>query len=41
MKRKAHYPVTHTQIKTFIVSYGAQEVSTENAFVGPIPERTV
>jgi len=23
MKRKAHYPVTHTQIKTFTASSGA------------------
>jgi len=39
MKRKAHYPVTHTQIKIFTASSGAQQVSIENAFLGPIPER--
>ena len=26
MKRKAHYPVTHTQIKTFTASSGAQQI---------------
>jgi hypothetical protein len=39
MKRKAHYPVTHTQIKTFTASSGAQQISIDNAFLGPIPER--
>ena len=39
MKRKAHYPVTHTQIKTFTVSSGAQQVFINNEFLGPIPER--
>jgi DeoR/GlpR family transcriptional regulator of sugar metabolism len=39
MKRKAHYPVTHTEIKTFTVSAGAQQVSIDNAFLGPIPEK--
>ena len=39
MKRKAHYPVTHTQIKIFTASSGAQQVSIDNAFLGPIPER--
>ena len=39
MKRKAHYPVTHTQIKTFTASSGAQQVSIDNTFLGPIPER--
>jgi len=39
MKRKAHYPVTYTQIKTFTASSGTQQVSIDNAFVGPIPER--
>jgi len=38
MKRKAHYPLTHTQIKTFTASSGAQQVSIDNAFLGPIPE---
>ena len=39
MKRKAHYPVTHTEIKTFTASSGSQQVSIDNAFLGPIPER--
>ena len=39
MKRKAHYPVTHTQIKTFTACSGAQQVSVDNVFLGPIPER--
>ena len=39
MKRKAHYPVTHTQIKTFTASSGAQQISIDNAFLGPILER--
>jgi hypothetical protein len=39
MKRKAHYPGTHTQIKIFTGSAGAQQVSIDNAFLGPIPER--
>ena len=39
MKRKVHYPVTHTEIKTFTASSGAQQVSIDNAFLGPIPER--
>ena len=39
MKRKAHYPVTHTQIKTFTASSGSQPVCINNAFLGPIPER--
>jgi hypothetical protein len=39
MKRKAHYPITHTQIKTFTASSGAQQVSIDNAFLGPIPEK--
>ena len=39
MKRKAHYPVRHTQIKTFTSSCGAQQVSNDNVFLGPIPER--
>ena len=41
MKRKAHYPVTHTQIKTFTVSSGAQHVSINNALLGQIPERII
>ena len=39
MKRKVHYPVTHTQIKTFTPRSGAQEVSIDNAFLEPISER--
>ena len=39
MKRKVHYPVTHTQIKSFTGSSGAQQVSIDNAFLGPILER--
>ena len=39
MKRKAHYPVTHTQIETFTVSSAALQVSIDNVFLGPIPER--
>jgi len=39
MKRKAHYPVTPTQTKTFIANSGAQQVSIDNAFLEPIPER--
>jgi hypothetical protein len=39
MKRKAYYPVTHMQIKTFTASSGAQQISVDNAFLGPIPER--
>ena len=38
MKHKAHYPVSHTQIKTFTASFGAQQVSIDIAFLGPIPE---
>jgi hypothetical protein len=41
MKRKAHYPITHTQIKTFTVGGGAQQLSIDNAFLGPIPERVL
>jgi len=39
MKRKAHYPVTQTQIKTFTVSAWSQQVSIDNLFLGQIPER--
>jgi len=39
MKRKAHYPLTHTQTKTFRARSGAQQVSIDNLFLGPIPER--
>jgi hypothetical protein len=38
MKRKAHYPVTQTQIKMFTASFGAEQVSIDNAFLGPISE---
>jgi len=39
MERKAHYPVTHTQVKTFTAGSGSQQLSIDNAFLGPIPER--
>jgi hypothetical protein len=39
MKRKSHYRVIHTQIKTFTASSGAQQVSIDNAFLGSIPKR--
>jgi len=39
MKRKTHYPVTRTQIKTFTASSGAQQGSKNIAFLGPIRER--
>jgi len=39
MKRKAHYPVTHTQIKTFRASSGTQQISINNALLGPVPDR--
>ena len=38
MKRKAHYPVTHSD-QTFTVSIGTQHVSIDNAFPGTVPER--
>jgi len=38
MKRKAQYPVTHTQIKTFTASSGTQRISINNAFIGPVPD---
>jgi hypothetical protein len=41
MKRKAHFPVTHTQIKTFTASSGAQQVSIDNALLGTIPEKII
>jgi hypothetical protein len=33
MKRKAHYPVAHTQIKSFTTSSGTQQISINNAFL--------
>ena len=39
MKRKAHYRVMHTQIKTFTVSSGTPQISKNNAFLGPVPDR--
>jgi hypothetical protein len=39
MKRKAHYPVTHTQIKSFTTSSGTQQISINNAFLGPVLDR--
>jgi len=41
MNVKAHYPVTHTQIKTFTATSEAQQVPIDNAFLGQIPERIV
>ena len=41
MKRKAHYPVTHNQIKTFTASSGTQQISISNAFLGPVRDRTL
>jgi hypothetical protein len=41
MKRKAHYLVTYTQIKTFTASSWYQQISIDNAFLGPIPKRIV
>jgi hypothetical protein len=38
MKRRANYPVTHTQITPFTTSSGAQQVTIDNAFLGSIPE---
>jgi len=38
-KHKAHYTLTHTQIKIFTARSGAQQVSIDNAYLGPIPER--
>ena len=35
LKRIAHYPVMHTQIKTSTASSGAQQVSINYAFLGP------
>ena len=39
MKRKAHYPVMHTQIKTFTATSGTQQISINNAFLRPVPDR--
>ena len=39
MKRKAHSPVIHTQIKTFTASSGIEQVSNDKALLGPIPGR--
>jgi hypothetical protein len=38
-KYTEHYPVTHTQIRTFTASSGVQQVSIDKAFLGQIPER--
>jgi len=38
-KHKAHYPVTHNQFETFTASSTFQQVSIDNAYLGPIPER--
>jgi len=39
MKRKAHYPVKHMQIKTFTASSGTQKIFINNALLGPMPNR--
>jgi menaquinone-dependent protoporphyrinogen IX oxidase len=39
MKRKAHYAVMHSQIKIFTASYRTQQISINNAFIGPVPDR--
>ena len=39
MKRKAQYPTTHTQIKNFTASSGTQQISINNSFPGPVPDR--
>jgi hypothetical protein len=39
MKRKAHYPVTHAQIKTFKAHSGSQQISINNAKLGQVPDR--
>ena len=39
MKRKSHYLVTHTQSKTFTASSETQNISINNAFLGPVPDR--
>ena len=41
MKPKAHYSVTHTQIKTFTSCSEAQQVSIDNALLGTIPVSTL
>jgi hypothetical protein len=38
LKRKAHYPVMHTQIKS-LTSFGTQQISINNSFLGPVPDR--
>jgi len=38
MKRKAYYPVTHAQIKTFTASSAFEQVSIDTAYFGQIPE---
>jgi len=38
MKRKTHYPVTHNKIINFTASSGAQQVSINKTFLGPIPK---
>ena len=41
MKSEAHYPVTPTQITIFTASSGAQQVSIDNAYLGPIPDMII
>jgi hypothetical protein len=38
-KRKAYYPVKHTQIKTFTANSGTQQISINNALFGLVPDR--
>jgi len=38
-KRKAHHPVTHTQVKTFMANSGTQQVDINNAFLGPVSDQ--
>jgi len=39
LKRKAHNPVTIFRLKILLPVPGAQQVSIDNAFLGPIPKR--
>jgi hypothetical protein len=38
-QKKALYPITHAQIKTFTTGAGAQQISIDDAFPGPVPQR--
>jgi len=39
MKGKAHYPVTHIQIKKFTAISWAQQIFIDNAFLGHVPQK--